>query len=317
MNKLKNVKTIFYNHSSFLFWIYFNKISFLKKLYNSYKKSKYVISLIPFENDYLFKKWRINSILMNNFITYKYDDIIPSNLSSKIIIMIGRANDKLKRFNLGIKAMKYIVKEIPDCKMKIISSLQGIKYLKNLIDKLNLKNNIKFEGFTLNPEIFYNNASLHIFPSLIESFGMVLSETKIFGIPNIICGIDYVSTGKDGVININDDNPKNIANESIKILKNDKYRKKLGNLARKSMKKFKNELTLRKWIDLILAVYKGQYYYNKLREENRKISEKEAINQLKNQLKLIKMRKSEMQDISLKDLENFNFVDKYLKFRKK
>ena len=235
---------------------------------------------------------------MNNFITYNYDDIIPSNLSSNIIIMIGRASDKMKRFKLGIKAMKYIVKKIPECKMKIISSLKGVKSLKDLIDKLNLKNNIKFEGFTLNPEIFYNNASLHIFPTLIESFPMVLSETKIFGIPNIISGIDYVSAGKEGVININDDNPKNIAIESIKILKNDKYRKRMGKLARQSMKKFKNELTMRKWIELILSVYKGQYYYNKLKEENKKISEEEAINHLKNQLKLIKMRKSEMRNVS-------------------
>ena len=259
----------------------------------------------------------INSILMNNFITYKYDNIIPSNLSSKTIIMIGRANDKMKRFNMGIRAMKYIIKEIPDCEMKIISKLEGIKYLKNLIDKLNLKNKIKFEGFTLNPEIFYSNASLHIFPSVIECFPMALSETKIFGIPNIISGIDYVLAGMDGVININDDSPKNIAIESIKILKNDKYRKKLGKLARQSMKKFKNELTVKKWIELILAVYKGQYYYNKLREENRKISEKEAINHLKNQLKLLKMRKSEMKVVSLNDIINFNFVDKYLKIKKK
>ena len=52
--------------------------------------------------------------------TYEYDSITPSDLSSKIILMIGRANDKYKRFELGIIAMKYIVKEIPECKMKII-----------------------------------------------------------------------------------------------------------------------------------------------------------------------------------------------------
>ena len=314
--KLNNVKTIFYNHSSFLFWIYYNKVFLIKKLYNLYKKSKYIISLIPFENDYLFKKWNINSILMNNFITFRYDDIIPSNLSSKTIIMIGRANDKMKRFDLGILAMKYIIKEVPDCEMRIISSFHGIKYLRNLVDKLNLRNNVKFEGFTLKPEIYYNNASLHIFPTVIECFPMVLSETKVYGIPNIISGIDYVSAAKGGVININDDNPKHIAYEAIKIIKNDNYRKKLGKMARESMKKFKNELTARKWIELILAVNKGEYYYNKLKNENKKISKKEAIIYLENQLKLIKMRISEMKDVSLKDILSFNFVNKYLNFKK-
>ena len=63
LNRLKNVKVIFYNHSTFIFWIYFRNNLFLKYLYNQYKKSKYIISLIPFENDFLFKKWNISSIL--------------------------------------------------------------------------------------------------------------------------------------------------------------------------------------------------------------------------------------------------------------
>ena len=79
--------------------------------YKLYQSSKYVISLIPFENDYIFRNWGINSILMDNFMTYDYYSITPSDLSSKTILMIGRGIDKLKRFDLGIKTMKYIIKE--------------------------------------------------------------------------------------------------------------------------------------------------------------------------------------------------------------
>ena len=35
--------------------------------------------------------------------------------------MIGRIEDPVKRYELGIKAMPNIIKEIPDIKMKIIS----------------------------------------------------------------------------------------------------------------------------------------------------------------------------------------------------
>lgn len=59
-----------------------------------------MVSIVPFENDYIFKKWGINSILMNNFITYDYKNIISSNLSSKTILMIGRADAKKKDFIL-------------------------------------------------------------------------------------------------------------------------------------------------------------------------------------------------------------------------
>ena len=191
LNSLKNVKTIIFIHSCFLTWIYLHKYNFLKTLYKSFKNSNYIISLIPFENDYLFKIWGINSILLNNFITYDYDNIIPSDLSSKIILMIGRGEDKRKRFDLGIKAMKYIVNEIHDSKMKIISDSSKLGNLKILVKKLKLENNIKFVGYTSKPEKYFKNASLHLFPSSTESFGLALCETKIYGIPNIITGIDY------------------------------------------------------------------------------------------------------------------------------
>ena len=138
LNKLRNIKVIFYLHQSFLYWIYYNYFLFIN-LYKTYQALKYVISLIPFENDFLFKKWGISSILMDNFISYEYNSIIQSDLSSKIILMLGRASDKLKRFDLGIKSMKYIIQEIPDCELKIISDLLDIDHLQNLKVKLNLE----------------------------------------------------------------------------------------------------------------------------------------------------------------------------------
>ena len=69
LKTLKNIKIIFYNHSCFLFWIYYQHKTIFKTVYNGFKKMKYLISIIPFENDYLFKKWGINSIYMNNFLT--------------------------------------------------------------------------------------------------------------------------------------------------------------------------------------------------------------------------------------------------------
>ena len=158
--------------------------------------------------------------------------------------MIGRANDRLKRFELGIQAMVYIMKEVPSCEMKIITDLKDTNYLQILIKNLNLERNIKFIGFTSIVELYFKNTSLHIFPSISECFPMVLCETKIYGIPNILIGIDYVNMAKKGTVILYDDSPKSIAKEAIKILKNENYRRKLGKEARNSMKKFKNKLLL-------------------------------------------------------------------------
>ena len=200
LNKQKKIKVIFYIHSSFFLWIYRKEYDYFKNLYKAYKESKYVVSMVPLENDYLFKKWGINSILMDNFVTYEYNLVIPSTLSSKTILMIGRAGEKIKRFYLGVKAMKYIREEIPEAKLKIISSVYRLNNIQKLVSKNNLKKNVLFVGYTLTPQKYFKSASLHLFTTLTESFGLVLAETKIYGIPNILLGLDYTSISNGGTI---------------------------------------------------------------------------------------------------------------------
>ena len=307
LNNLINIKTIFYQHQSLFFWIYKNYTEF-KYIYEAYRSSKFIVSLIHLENDYIFRKWGIESVFMNNFITYDLKMVIPSNLSSKNIIMIGRAENKLKRFKFGIYAMEYIIQEIPQCELKIISELKNVGRLLKIIDALNLKNNVKFYGYTSTPEIYFKNASLHLFPSISESFCLVLCETKIYSIPNIIIGLDYISIYKGGIIIIYDDRVESIAKEAIKILINDKYRKILGKAARESMHIIDNELLLDKWNKLILSVYLGENYYKKLREEDIKISENEDKKILDNQLNLLKMRISKFNNIKINHINNFTYM---------
>ena len=246
---------------------------------------------------------------MSNLITYDYEKINPSSLSANIILMLGSASAKNKRFYLGIQSMKYIVQDIPDCEMKIISNNSRVENLKILINLLNLQKNVKFTGYVKTPEIFFKNASIHIFPTISEGFPMALCETKIYGIPNIITGIDYISASKGGVISIYDDNPETIAKEAIKILKNKLYRKKLGRKARISMKKFNNQFIIEKWVKIILSVYKGDYYYQKLvSEEQKKFNTNQYINLLKKQIELLKFREPIFSNVSLNDILDFNFM---------
>ena len=287
LNNQKNFKVIFYNHESIFLWIY-KKFHKIVKHYELLQKSK------------------------NNFIQYEYNLIKPSNLSSKTILMIGRASDKFKRHELGIKAMQYIIKELPECEMKIISDLHGIKNLKNLVKFSKLEKNVKFVGYTSTPEIYFKNSSLHIFPSISESFGLVLAETKIYGIPNILVGIDYISLAEGGTIILYKDDEKLIAKEAIKILKNEKLRKKLGKEARESMKKFNNKSLFKRWIKVLLSIFNGYKYYQNLKKNDKKISKIKALKILENQFKIIKEKKRNFKNVRIKDFLNFIFI-KYFK----
>ena len=312
LNKLEKVKIIIYSHFCFLTWIYFYELHFFKILYNSYKESKYIVSLVPFENDYIFKNWGINSILMDNLLTYQYNEVIPSDLSSKIILMIGRASDRFKRFDIGIQSMKYIIKEVKNSEMRIISDINKLENLKALVENLNLENNVKFLGYISKLEEYFSNSSLHIFPSVSEAFPMVLCETKVYGIPTILTGLDFVVMAKKGTVIIYDDNPETIAKESIKILSNITYRRILGNEARESMKKYNNLITIKKWIKLIFAVYEGEESFNRMREETNHIRLEEAINITKSQVNLINMREPFLKNLTFEMMLNFSYLEDIL-----
>ena len=62
LNKLNKTKVLYCVHSSFFYRIYEQAYKIEDTIYQSYKDCKYVIALVPLENDYLFKKWGINSI---------------------------------------------------------------------------------------------------------------------------------------------------------------------------------------------------------------------------------------------------------------
>ena len=266
-----------------------------------------MISLIPVENNYLFRKWGINSILMHNPTSFEYDSVIPSDLSNNNIIMMGRNDDPIKRFDLGIKAMRNIVKEINICQMNILS-LPIDNYEKLILD-LNLEKNVRFVGFQKNVEIYLKNSSLHILPSLSESYSLSLSEAKIFGIPSIICGLDYLALAKKGNVIIYDDNPDTIAKEAIKILKNEKYRKKLGNEARKSMKSLKNDIIAKKWVKLLLSIYREdeKLYKELISEDGYIINDEEADKILNNQLQLLQKRNPYFLNVTLNQLKAYSF----------
>ena len=312
-NNINNIKVIIYHHSSTFDWIYSNYTNF-KTIYKLFLYSKYFVSIVPFENNYLFKKWGIRSILMNNFMTYEYNLVIHSDLSNNTILMIGRGQAKKKRFQIGIQSMEFIIKVIK-CQMDIISDTTHIGKLINLVNNLNLNKNIKFIGYNKNPEIFLRNASLIIVPSISEAFPMVIIESKIFGLPNILLGLDYLTIAKGGTVIIYDDTPESISKEAIKILKNQKYKEILGKEARNSMEKFNNKILVDKWIELILSIYNGDQYYHQLREQNNQnISYRDLYNISYNQIKLLRKRIPKFIKITKNDYENFTVMEnwKYL-----
>lgn len=74
------------------------------------------------------------------------------------------------------------------------------------------------------------------------------------------------------------------------------------------MKKFNNRLILKRWIKIILSIYNGKEDYEKLRNKDKKITDKEAMNLIENQINLLKYRNIKYMNLTLKDIENLTFM---------
>ena len=72
------------------------------------------------------------------------------------------------------------------------------------------------------------------------------------------------------------------------------------------MKKFNNQLLLKKWIKLILFIYNNEIYYRSLRENEKEMEENIAKIILANQIKLLKKRIMNFNDMKINDFNNFN-----------
>ena len=63
----------------------------------------------------------------------------------------------------------------------------------------------------------------------------------------------------------------------MEIFKNKKYKKRFGKEARLSMVKYNNENLLNKWIELLMAIFNGDEYYNSLIKRDKKMEKKQAF----------------------------------------
>ena len=182
-------------------------------------------------------------------------------------MILGRELDRIKGGLYGIKAMDLIRKEVPDSKLYFISSNYKIPFLENLIKELNLTQNIEVLHFTKNISKYFLNSSIFINPSLSEACPMVISEAKAFGLPIVGFNVSYSPPYQQGVITCDVTNYTQMAEESIKLLKDYNYRKMKGLEAKESLKRFSNKETIEKWSKLFeVLINNDMEGYKKLQE---------------------------------------------------
>ena len=227
-------------------------------------------------NSYFTKNKIINLGIKSNKIKVIYPGVDMLNFSSEeninyfkkyknfkpILLTIARL-EKRKNHKKIIYAVHDLVKEFQNLLYLIAGDGREMKKISKLIDKLNLKKNVKILGKVNERDktFLFKISDLHVMPTIldkrslsIEGFGISYIEAGLYGIPSISSGLggtkESVINGKTGII-CNPNNVSSIKDSIKKVLINKKMYKKMSVNSKNFSKKFLWKNIIKNYLNLI------------------------------------------------------------------
>lgn len=195
------------------------------RLFNLFYKYLYKINIkkndgIIVQQFWLKRKFQelydVNQILVSypNFTKNIFINNLDSSTSNKVenIFFYPSFPRVFKNFEIVCDATRKLVsKGIKN--FEVILTIDGTenKYTKDIVSKYSDIPNIKFTGLLSRQSVFenYNKSSYLIFPSKLESWGLPITEYKVFNKPMILADLDYAKEALGEYDNVAFFNPYN------------------------------------------------------------------------------------------------------------
>lgn len=159
------------------------------------------------------------------------------------VVYFGRLK-RYKRIDLLIRAMKIVLKEVPDAKLTIAGSGDAENELMALANGLGLESSVTFSGFIDEKEkaVLLGSAWVFVTTSSKEGWGITVIEANACRTPAIgydVAGLrDSIRDKKTGLIVKKNGDVVALAGAIVKILKDERLRENLSKNALKWSKQF-------------------------------------------------------------------------------
>jgi len=181
--------------------------------------------------------------------------------TNHLILHVGRIS-KERNIDKIIYAAPLVIKKFPDAKFLIVGNGPELNKLKDLAKKLNIENNTIFTGKIEQKELpyFYTAADVFVTPSTIDTQGLVVLESLVCGTPVVAANAkalpELIKENETGFL-FKYDNIEMLSEKVIKILEDNKIRKKFSDNGKKLAEKH----NIYKSVDRLIEIY--NYYSNK------------------------------------------------------
>jgi len=203
-----------------------------------------------------------NSIFIPKFFEYNSKTKETKEKNHNIIMEVGEISKNKNDLISIITGMSSIVKKFSDTILNIFISSTPSQEISKLVSIFKLEKNIVFHNKTSNFSECLTNSSIAIFTSLTNNYTSFINEAKSYGLPCIV-SMDNTSIYefKKGVEKVDISSYDEFSKEILKLFKDKKYNKQLGQKAKLSLDNF-NLYILKAWNALFKSLKNEEEFQN-------------------------------------------------------
>ncbi len=185
----------------------------------------------------------------------------PFNDGFPVVVNVGRLSTQ-KNQSVLIKAFRRVRDEVPS-RLAIIGVGKLEKKLKTLVSNLGLKDDVYFLGWQSNLFKYMKRATVFVLSSDYEGFGNVIVEAMASGCPVVSTDClagpgEILDGGRFGIlVPVGDD--QRLAEEILKILRNQEFRRRLSASGRVRAKEFDTHFISLSYVRLFNSLKDGTH----------------------------------------------------------
>ncbi len=187
----------------------------------------------------------------------KIEEVVKKYRVEKPFIMtIGRLEEKKNTIKI-IEAFNILRLTSYNLHLLLVGSPgHGYEKVKEAIDKSPFKNDIITPGWVGPDDVPYlmNAASVFVFPSLYEGFGIPVLEAMACGVPVVAsCGNSLEEVGGDAALSVDPQKPEEIASAVQRLMTDEVLRQEKIRLGFERVKQFSWEKTARETMRILMS----------------------------------------------------------------
>lgn len=181
------------------------------------------------------------------------NEIVPRKPGPPALIAVGRL-DEQKGFDYLLEAYRRIEKDFPQWPLIIRGEGKLRAKLEALRDRLGLTDRVSFPGVTDKPGTWVNEGEVFVLSSRYESFGNVLTEAMVAGLPIVSFDCPFgpgeiITRDVDGLL-LPPENVEALADAMATVMRDADLRLRLGRAAQQNVRRFDRQNIMQHWDSL-------------------------------------------------------------------